>query len=108
MNTDPYHVPAAESFQRATRVRHEVLGLLTLAAAIAYLTRNAVGVAESTIREDLGLTIRQSGWFMAAFFWSYAALQVPCGALAHRRGTRFAMVLFACGWSVAAVCIGVA
>ncbi|MEO1981090.1 MAG: MFS transporter, partial [Fuerstiella sp.] len=41
-------------------------------------------------------------------FWSYAALQVPCGALAHRRGTRFAMVLFACGWSVAAVCIGVA
>ena len=67
-----------------------------------------MSVAESTIREDLGLTIRQSGWFMAAFFWSYAALQVPSGSVAHRRGTRFAMVAFACAWSVAAICIGVA
>ncbi len=108
MITNPYLASAPESSGRPTRVRHQVLGLLTLAAAIAYLARNSVSVAESTIREDLSLTIRQSGWFMAAFFWSYAALQVPCGSLAHRRGTRFAMVAFACGWSVAAVCIGVA
>jgi ACS family D-galactonate transporter-like MFS transporter len=116
MSTNPYQAPAEESSGelavespgRPTLVRHEVLGLLTLAAAIAYLTRNAVSVAESTIREDLGLTIRQSGWFMAAFFLSYAALQVPGGSLAHRRGTRFAMVVFACGWSVAAICIGIA
>ncbi len=116
MSTPPYQapatressLPATESSGRPTLVRHEVLGMLTLAAAIAYLTRNAVSVAESTIREDLGLTIRQSGWFMAAFFWSYAALQVPGGSLAHRHGTRFAMVVFACGWSAAAVCIGIA
>ncbi len=108
MNTVPYQAAGAESSSQPTMVRHEVIGLLTLAAAIAYLTRNAVSVAESTIREDLGLTIRQSGWFMAAFFWSYAALQVPSGSVAHRRGTRFAMVAFACAWSVAAICIGVA
>lgn len=97
-----------ESSGRPTWGRHEVIGLLTLAAAIAYLTRNAISVAESTIREDLGLTIRQSGWFMAAFFWSYAALQVPGGSVAHLKGTRFAMVAFACGWSVAAILIGAA
>jgi len=116
MNTDPYSAPevelpdgqAANTDMRPTAVRHEVLGLLTLAAAIAYLSRNAVSVAESTIREDVGLTIRQSGWFMAAFFWSYAAFQVPGGLVAHRRGTRLAMVVFACGWSLAAVCIGIA
>jgi ACS family D-galactonate transporter-like MFS transporter len=116
MTKNPYEAPAEPPSSREkkppairpTLVRHEVLGLLTLAAAIAYLTRNAVSVAESTIREDLDLTIRQSGWCMAAFFWSYAALQVPGGSLAHRRGTRFAMVLFACGWSVAAICIGIA
>ncbi|MEK6238128.1 MAG: MFS transporter [Planctomycetales bacterium] len=108
MNTNPYQAPAAESSNQPTWARLEVIGLLTLAAAIAYLTRNAVGVAESTIRDDLGLTIRQSGWFMGAFFWSYAALQVPSGSVAHRQGARFAMTAFACAWSVAAICIGVA
>lgn len=91
-----------------TRGRYKVLGLLTLAAALAYLSRNAVGVAESTIREDLGLTLQQSGWFMGTFFWSYAILQVPSGTLAQQRGTRFALTLFAAAWSLAAVFIGIA
>ncbi|MBD3674919.1 MAG: MFS transporter [Planctomycetaceae bacterium] len=91
-----------------TKGRYQVLGLLTLAAALAYLSRNAVGVAESTIREDLGLTLQQSGWFMGTFFWSYAVLQVPSGTLAQQRGTRFALTLFAAAWSIAAVCIGIA
>ena len=38
-----------------TNVRYQVVAWLTLAAAIAYLTRNAVSVAESTIREDLAI-----------------------------------------------------
>ncbi len=96
------------SDDRPTQTRYQVLALLTVAAAIAYTARNAVGVAESTIREDLGLSLRQSGWFMGTFFWSYAVLQVPGGWLAHRRGTRLAMFLFACGWSVAALAIGLA
>ncbi len=108
MNTNPYQATTAEASIRPTSVRHEVIFLLTLAAAVAYLTRNAVSVAERTIREDLGLTIRQSGWFMAAFFWSYAALQVPSGSIAQLKGTRFAMVTFACSCSVAAICIGIA
>lgn len=108
MNTRSIPSAVADPTGQPTRVRFEVIGLLTVAAAMAYLTRNAVSVAESTIRDDLGLTLRQSGWFMAAFFWSYAALQVPSGLVAHRRGARFAMTLFACGWSLAAVCIGIA
>ena len=52
---DKDEIPNEMPFARPTQVRHEVLILLTLAAAIAYLTRNAVGVGESTIREDLGL-----------------------------------------------------
>ena len=67
MKKNSYQTPTAHSSSQPTFVRIEVIGLLTLAAAIAYLARNAVGVAESTIRDDLGLTIRQSGWFMAAF-----------------------------------------
>lgn len=108
MNTGSSELSSGDGGTQPTAVRFEVLVLLTLAGAIAYLTRNAVGVAESTIRQDLGLSIRQSGWFIGAFFWSYAILQVPGGALAHRRGSRFAMVVFAGGCSLAAVFIGLA
>lgn len=93
---------------RPTRARHGVVAWLALAAALAYLARNAVGVAESSIREDLGLSLEQSGWFMGAFFWTYALLQVPGGWLAHRRGTRFAMGAFALSWSLATLLLGIA
>src|SRR5262245_57362102 len=67
----------------STNVRYRVLAWLTMAAGLAYLCRNAVGVAESAIRGELGLTLEQSGWFMGAFFWSYALFQVPSGWFAE-------------------------
>lgn len=91
-----------------TTIRYRTLTWLTLAAALAYLCRNAVGVAESTVREDLGFTLEQSGWFMGAFFWTYSLFQVPSGWLAERWGTRFTLSLFAFAWSVATFGIGVA
>ena len=93
---------------RPTTIRYQALTWLTLAAALSYLCRNSVGVAESTIREDLGLTLEQSGWFMGAFFWTYAILQIPSGWFAERRGTRIVLSVFALGWSLAMICIGIA
>ena len=94
--------------EASTRVRYRTMGWLTLAAALAYLCRNAVGVAESTIRTELELSLEQSGWFMGAFFWTYALFQVPSGGFAARHGTRRALTFFGVGWSVAAMGIGVA
>ena len=94
--------------ERPTFVRYRVLTWLTVAAALAYLCRNAVGVAESTIREDLGLTLKQSGVFMGAFFWTYAIFQVPGGWLAHRRGTRIAMTVFVLLGALATLALGAA
>lgn len=92
--------------QRPTNARYYTIGWLTIAAALAYLCRNAVGVAESTIREEFDLTLQQSGWFMGAFFWTYALFQIPGGALAQHYGTRIILALFALIWSVATFCIG--
>ena len=108
MTAGPETTYEADIAARPTRKRFEVLALLTLAAAVAYLVRVAIGVAESTIREDLGLTLEQSGWFMGAFFWSYALLQVPAAGLTQRRGTRLTLFAFATAWSLAALCIGMA
>ncbi len=101
-------VATATTTSRASKVRYRALAWLMLAAALAYLCRNAVGVAESTIRADLGLTLKQSGWFMGAFFWSYAIFQVPTGTLSQRWGTRWTLCLFAVVWSVATFGIGIA
>jgi len=91
-----------------TSVRYRVLAWLTIAAALSYLCRNAVGVAESTVRNDLGLTLDESGWFMGAFFWTYAIFQVPSGWFSERVGARIGLSVFAVGWSVATIGIGIA
>lgn len=108
MDDDSTRLRKSQPTDRPTTVRYGVLFWLTLAAALAYLCRNSVGVAESTIRADLDLTLQQSGWFMGAFFWTYAIFQVPAGWLAHRWGTRIALASFALGWSAAALAIGLA
>ncbi|MCA9077456.1 MAG: MFS transporter [Planctomycetaceae bacterium] len=94
--------------EQPTTIRYRTLSWLTVAAALAYLCRNSVGVAESSIREDLGLTLEQSGWFMGAFFWTYSLFQVPSGWAAERAGTRVALTLFALGWSAGCLGIGLA
>ncbi len=93
---------------RPTRIRFRVLAWLVSAAAIAYLCRNAVGVAESSIRADLGLSLSQSGWFMGMFFWTYAVCSIPSGVLSHRWGSRLALGVFAMVWSLATAAIGMA
>src|SRR4051794_35943128 len=94
--------------QPPTSVRYSVMVWLTLAAALSYLVRSAISVAESEIRGELGLTLQQSGWFMGAFFASYALFQVPCGWLAQRYGTRLTLAWFALAWSAATIMLGLA
>lgn len=93
---------------RATTARYEALCWLTVVAALSYLCRNAPGMAEKQIRDSLGLTLEQSGWFMGAFFWTYAICQIPSGSIAQQYGTRLSLTTFAVAWSMAAMGIGLA
>src|SRR5688500_1681839 len=91
----------AHAKPRATRTRFVVLTWLCAGAALAYLSRNAIAVAESTVRSDLGLTKQQSGWLMSAFFFSYALCSIPAAQFGQRTGSRRALPLFATIWSIA-------
>jgi ACS family D-galactonate transporter-like MFS transporter len=86
---------------RSSIQRYGVLGLLCTSAALAYLMRNSIGAAESTIRADLGLTKEQSGALISAFFWPYALCQLPAAALAQRIGNVRALAIFGLVWSSA-------
>jgi sugar phosphate permease len=85
---------------RPTRVRHLVLAALCAITTINYLQRNSIGGAETTIRQDLGLTIQDTGDAISAFFLTYALCQVPSGWLAQRWGGKQALTLYAAGWSI--------
>ncbi|MBM3877539.1 MAG: MFS transporter [Verrucomicrobia bacterium] len=93
--------PTASTPETPTRARFAVLGWLCAAAALAYIPRNAISIAESTVRADLGLSKEQSGWLMSAFFFSYALCQVPTAQFGQRLGSRRALPLFAIVWSAA-------
>lgn len=91
-----------------TNRRLVVMAWLSVAAILAYVCRNCIGVAEESIRDDLGLSLTQSGWFMGAFFWSYALLQVPAGILGREWGTRRTLVWSAGAWSLAIASMAIA
>lgn len=84
-----------------TTTRFLVLTWLCAAAALAYVSRNAIAVAESTVRSDLGLTKQQSGWLMSAFFFSYALCSIPAAQVGQRFGSRRVLPFFATVWSAA-------
>ncbi|MGE0378938.1 MAG: MFS transporter [Planctomycetaceae bacterium] len=84
-----------------TRARFTLAAWLAGSAAIAYLCRQCLAVAEKTIRLDLGLTEEQMGLVFGLFFWSYAFAQIPGARLGERYGSRCCLPAFAAVWSVA-------
>lgn len=92
--------------ERPSSMRFVVLAWLCGAAAICYASRNGLGVAESTIRAELGLSKEAMGLVMALFFVPYALGQIPGGWLADRLGSRRSIPLFAVGWSIATCVMG--
>jgi sugar phosphate permease len=84
-----------------SHARHVVLVWLCTAAMIAYICRQGLAVAESTIRVDTGITEEQMGMVMSAFFAAYAILQIPSGWFVDRVGTRRSLLLLSITWSAA-------
>jgi ACS family glucarate transporter-like MFS transporter len=83
---------------RPTAVRWRILGLICLAAFVAYLLRTNMSIAGEPMMRELGLTPMQLGVVLAAFAWAYAAFQFPGGAWAERVGSRRAIALLALLW----------
>ncbi len=93
---------------RPTRVHQYVLAALCVVTALNYIQRNSISGAETTIRSDLHLTIEQTGNAISAFFLPYALCQIPSGWLAQRLSPRWALTLFAAGWSLATMACALA
>ncbi len=82
------------------RYRNRVLGLLSLLSVITYLDRVCISVAGPRIQDALHLSPSQWGWVAGIFTLSYAAFEVPSGALADRIGPRRVLTRIVLWWSV--------
>lgn len=84
---------------RATKYRHGVLGLLSLLMVITYLDRVCISVAGPRMQEALHIGPVAWGWVTGVFTLSYAAFEIPSGALGDRIGPRRVLTRIVLWWS---------
>ncbi|RLS54579.1 MAG: MFS transporter, partial [Planctomycetota bacterium] len=89
-------------------MRYGVLGMLCVAALIAYVQRSAISVPAKIIQQELGMDAASMGLVMAVWYWGYALFQIPSGWLADYLGSRKALVFYAITWSVFTAIAGLA
>ena len=99
---NPTHGPAR------TRVRFEVLALLTAATMVNYLDRTVLGIAAPALTKDLAISPAVMGLVFSAFSWTYAVMQIPGGVLLDRIGTKLTYFLSLTLWSLATLMHGFA
>ncbi|ORM64113.1 MFS transporter [Pantoea rodasii] len=93
---------------RSTRVRWWIAGLMWLAIAINYIDRTVLSAAAPHLIKELDINPEMMGFIMAAFFWSYALLQIPAGWFADRFGQKKGLGIAVAWWSIATMAMGLA
>lgn len=82
------------------KYRHRVLGLLSLLLVITYLDRVCLAIAGPRMQEALHIGPIAWGWVTGMFTLSYAAFEIPSGALGDRLGPRRVLTRIVVWWSV--------
>ncbi|MDP4026864.1 MFS transporter [Methylobacterium sp. NEAU 140] len=82
------HTAAISAAPTATGVRWRIFAILFVIVVINLVDRVALSVAMPTIAAEFALSPAFQGLVLSAFFWSYAALQIPGGWLIDRFGPR--------------------
>jgi D-galactonate transporter len=92
----------------AGRLRYGILALLFVGIAINYLDRATISVAMPFVSEELGISDAMAGIVLSAFFWTYAAGQMPGGFLADKLGPRRMLLIASLCWGASTALMGLA
>ena len=93
---------------RVARGHRMILALLMSSAIINFMDRGALSVAAPPLAAEFSLHSVQLGVLLSAFFWSYAAFQIPAGWLVDRFSATWVFGLGFGLWSVATLGSGLA
>ncbi|WP_309081842.1 MFS transporter [Zhihengliuella sp.] len=91
-----------------TNVRWKLFLLLLVLVTVNYIDRGSISVALPMIQEEFNLPPELVGLLLSAFFWTYAAMQIPMGWLIDRFGPRKMMTASCVGWGAATAASGLA
>lgn len=90
----------AAEIARPTNVRWRIFLLLLGLVTVNYIDRASISVAMPLISKEFGIGPDIEGLLLAAFFWPYAAMQIPGGMLADRYKPRIIITLSTVIWGV--------
>src|SRR5262245_48011175 len=82
-----------------SRVRHHVLALAVLLAAITYLDRVCISLTAPAMMRDLGMNKVEMSFVFSAFTLAYAIFEIPTGWWGDRIGTRKVLTRIVIWWS---------
>jgi MFS family permease len=99
MTRTPDHPPTLRKFAPA-------LALLAISVFINYIDRGNLSIAASTLKDELHITASQLGVLLAAFFWTYTAMQFVSGWLVDRFDVNLVLATGFLLWSVATAATG--
>ncbi|GAB3619825.1 MFS transporter [Glutamicibacter endophyticus] len=98
--------PRTDSSAKVTNVRWKLFILLLILVTVNYIDRGSISVALPMIQEEFNLPPELLGLLLSAFFWTYAAMQVPVGWLIDRFGPRKMLTASCVGWGAATAASG--
>jgi ACS family D-galactonate transporter-like MFS transporter len=107
-STAELHSIASKVMATAGSRRWIIVGLLSIGAIIAYVSRTNISAALAyrPFVEHFQLSDIDRGTLSSAFFWSYAALQIPVGWLVDRYGVKIPYAISLVIWCAASAATG--
>jgi len=90
------------------KIRWLIIWMCFIANAISYIDRANLAIAAPVISRELGLDAAAMGLVLSAFFWTYAAMQLPAGWIIDRIGVRLSLALAVGWWSLFTMATGFA
>jgi ACS family D-galactonate transporter-like MFS transporter len=97
-----------EADSRGLGAFRPVLVLLAICVFINYIDRGNLSIAAPLLKDELGISVSQLGILLAAFFWTYTAMQFACGWLVDRFDVNRVIAAGYLVWSLATVTTGLA
>lgn len=92
----------------ASRAPWGILALLTVGVLIAYFDRTSISsaLADESFVKHFMMSDVDRGWVAAAFFWSYALMQMPMGWVVDRYGVKYPYAICFALWCLATAATG--
>jgi MFS transporter, ACS family, D-galactonate transporter len=96
-----------EDDSQSLRAFTPVLVLLAICIVINYVDRGNLSIAAPLLKDELGISASQLGILLAAFFWTYTAMQFVSGWLVDRFDVNWVIAAGYLLWSLATATTGV-